>query len=78
MTHIERTSVGFQMVIPGCETRTLPKSASYSDQTGQGLFQFFRPPRSDMPYGGTAALTGAAFFYVHSVPETCGAIRHAG
>jgi hypothetical protein len=44
MTHIERTSAGFQMVIPGCETRTLPKSASYSDQTGQGLFRFFRPP----------------------------------
>jgi hypothetical protein len=41
---IERTPSGLQMVIPGCERRTLPKSASLSDATGQGLLDFYRPP----------------------------------
>jgi len=44
MPDIERTSVGFQAVIPGCERRTLPKSTTPSDDTGQGLLGFYRTP----------------------------------
>ena len=44
MTEIERTSAGFQMVIPGCERRTLPKSTTRADDTGQGLLHFYRSP----------------------------------
>ena len=44
MTEIERMSGGFQMVIPGCERRTLPKSTTRADETGQGLLHFYRPP----------------------------------
>ena len=44
MTEIERTAAGFQMVIPGCERRTLPKSITRADDTGQGLLHFYRPP----------------------------------
>jgi hypothetical protein len=44
MPDIERTSAGFQVVIPGCERRTLPKSTTASDNTGQGLLEFYRPP----------------------------------
>jgi hypothetical protein len=44
MTQIERTPAGFQMVIPGCERRTLPKSTTRADDTGQGLLNFYRPP----------------------------------
>jgi hypothetical protein len=45
MPDIERTSAGFQAVIPGCERRTLPKSTTSSDDTGQGLLDFYRSPR---------------------------------
>jgi hypothetical protein len=44
MPNIERTSAGFQAVLPGCERRTLPKSTTSSDDTGQGLLDFYRPP----------------------------------
>ena len=44
MPDIERTSAGFQTVLPGFEKRTLPKSTSASDDTGQGLLDFYRPP----------------------------------
>ncbi len=44
MPDIERTAAGFQTVIPGCEKRTLPKSRSASDDSGQGLLDFYRPP----------------------------------
>lgn len=44
MANIDRTSAGMQMVLPGCERRTLPKSTTHSDDTGQGLLQFFHPP----------------------------------
>ena len=43
ISDIERTSAGFQAVIPGCERRTLPKSTPSSDDTGQGLLDFYRP-----------------------------------
>jgi len=44
MPDVERTSAGFQIILPGCEHRTLPKSTSSSDDTGQGLLGFYRPP----------------------------------
>jgi hypothetical protein len=44
MPDIERTTAGFQSVIPGCERRTLPKSTTSPDDTGQGLLDFYRPP----------------------------------
>ena len=44
MTEIERMSGGFQMVIPGCERRTLPKSTTRADETGQGLLHFYHAP----------------------------------
>ena len=44
MPDIERTSAGFQAVIPGCERRTLPKSTTSSDDMGQGLLEFYRTP----------------------------------
>ena len=44
MADIERTAAGFQTVLPGCERRTLPKSMTRSDDAGQGLLEFYRPP----------------------------------
>jgi hypothetical protein len=41
---VERTAAGLQMVIPGCEKRSLPKSTTASDQAGQGLLHFYEPP----------------------------------
>jgi hypothetical protein len=44
MSDLERTSAGLQMVIPGCERRTLPRSTTHVDDIGQGLLAFYRPP----------------------------------
>ena len=44
MTEVERTAAGLQIVLPGCEPRTLPKSTSQADAKGQGLLRFYRPP----------------------------------
>jgi hypothetical protein len=44
MSGVERTSAGLQMVIPGCERRTLPKSTTRVDEAGQGLLRFYRQP----------------------------------
>jgi hypothetical protein len=44
MPDIERTSAGLQGVIPGCERCILPKSATSSDDTGQGRLDFNRLP----------------------------------
>ena len=44
MPDVERTSAGLQIVFPGCERRTLPKSTTRVDEIGQGLLQFYRPP----------------------------------
>ena len=41
---VERTAAGLQMVIPGCEWRSLPKSMTRSDERGQGLLTFYKPP----------------------------------
>jgi len=44
MARIERTSVGLQMVIPGCEARTLPRSPTRANWKGQGLLSFYAEP----------------------------------
>ena len=44
MSKVERTSAGLQIIIPGCERRTLPKSTTPVDESGQGLLHFYRPP----------------------------------
>jgi hypothetical protein len=44
MTDVERTSAGLQIIIPGCERRTLPKSTTRVDEIGQGLLHFYKPP----------------------------------
>lgn len=44
MVQIERSNAGLQMVIPGCERRTLPKSSSGADWFGQGLLGFYVEP----------------------------------
>jgi hypothetical protein len=41
---VERTMAGLQLVIPGCEWRTLPVSTTKSDEVGQGLLGFYNPP----------------------------------
>jgi hypothetical protein len=43
MSEVERTSAGLQIVIPGCERRTLPKSTTHVDESGQGLLTFYKP-----------------------------------
>ena len=43
MSDLERTPAGLQMVIPGCERRTLPRSTTRVDDIGQGLLSFYRP-----------------------------------
>jgi hypothetical protein len=73
MTVVERTSGGLQTVIPGCERRTLPKSTTRVDESGQGLLHFYRPPslreelakRADaplLPKRGQKALPGSGLF----------------
>jgi hypothetical protein len=44
MSEIERTPAGLQIVIPGCERRTLPKSTTPVDESGQGLLLFYKSP----------------------------------
>jgi hypothetical protein len=44
MSDLERTPAGLQMVIPGCERRTLSRSITRVDDIGQGLLSLYRPP----------------------------------
>jgi hypothetical protein len=44
VSDIERTPAGMQMILPGCERRTLPRSTTRIDDSGQGLLTFYRPP----------------------------------
>ena len=37
MSEVERTSAGLQTDIPGCERRTLPKSTTHADESGQAV-----------------------------------------
>ena len=56
-TNVERTPAGLQIVLPGCERRTLPRSTTRVDEGGQGLLHFYQPPslreqletRSELP-----------------------------
>ena len=43
MSEFERTSAGLQIVILGCERRTLPKSTTLVDEPGQGLLGLYKP-----------------------------------
>jgi hypothetical protein len=44
MADLERTAAGWQLLIGGCEKRTLPRSATAMDDHGQGLLCYFTPP----------------------------------
>jgi hypothetical protein len=44
MAEIERTASGLQMIIPGCDRRTLPRSSSSVNWNGQGLLGFYAEP----------------------------------
>jgi hypothetical protein len=44
MAKTERTAAGLQTIIPGCERRTLPRSASSANWIGQGLLGFYAEP----------------------------------
>jgi hypothetical protein len=73
MSVVERTAAGLQTVIPGCERRTLPKSTTRADESGQGLLHFYKPSslreelkrRADTPLRprrGQKALPKSGFF----------------
>jgi hypothetical protein len=44
VVQMERNNAGLQMIIPGCERRTLPKSSSSANWCGQGLLGFYAEP----------------------------------
>jgi hypothetical protein len=44
VAQMERGNAGLQMIIPGCERRTLPKSSSTANWFGQGLLAFYAEP----------------------------------
>jgi hypothetical protein len=46
MSDVERTAAGLQIVIPGCERRTLPRSTTRVDEIGQRAMHFYRQPTS--------------------------------
>jgi hypothetical protein len=46
MSKVEPTSAGLQIIIPGCERRTLQKSTTPVDESGQALLHFYKPPMS--------------------------------
>jgi len=44
MADLERTPAGWQLLISGCEKRTLIRSTTAVDDHGQGLFGYYQPP----------------------------------
>jgi len=44
MADLERTAAGWQLLIAGCEKRTLPRSTTPVDDHGQGLLGYYQPP----------------------------------
>jgi len=46
MAKTERTAAGLQMIIPGCDRRTLPRASSSANWFGQGLLGFYAEPTS--------------------------------
>lgn len=59
MSKAERNSTSLQMVIPGCERTTLPKSSSSANWFGQGLLGFYAEPTlgEKLAVRGNAPLT---------------------
>ena len=55
MVQFERSSVASQLIIPGCEHRTLPKSTSSANWDGQGLLEFYAEPTLGEKLGLRAA-----------------------
>jgi hypothetical protein len=43
MADLERTNAGWQLLIAGCDKRTLPRSTTPVDDHGQGLLAYFTP-----------------------------------
>ena len=54
MPKVERTTAGLQIIIPGCERRTLPKSTTPVDESGQGCFISIGRPFCGPPKGQKA------------------------
>ena len=44
MADFERTAAGWQLLIDGCDKRTLPRSTTPVDDRGQGLLGYYKPP----------------------------------
>ena len=44
MADLERTNAGWQLLIDGCDKRTLPRSTTPVDDLGQGLLSYYKPP----------------------------------
>ena len=44
MAETERTAAGLQIIIPGCDRRTLPRSSWTANWLGQGLLGFYAEP----------------------------------
>ena len=44
MADLERTAAGWQLLIDGCEKRTLPRSTTPVDARGQGLLGYYKAP----------------------------------
>ena len=55
MVERERAAMSLQMVIPGCERRTLPRSSSGANWSGQGLFGFYVEPTMGEKFAHRAA-----------------------
>ena len=51
MAETERTAAGLQIIIPGCERRTLPKSSSSANWFGQRLLGFYAEPSYGWDFG---------------------------
>ena len=44
MADLERTAAGWQLLISGCDKRTLPRSTTPVDDHDQGLLGYYQPP----------------------------------
>jgi hypothetical protein len=44
MADLERTAAGWQLLIEGCDKRTLPRLTTPVDDFGQGLLGYYKPP----------------------------------
>jgi hypothetical protein len=67
MSEVERTSAGLQIVMPGCERRTLPRSTTRVDESGQACFVF----TSRRPCGKNLKLARRRLFGPHGDKRHC-------